>query len=82
MLDMSLRVHLTRFYIRDLTLAALYSDALLVSGSTGSGQLAILLAGEDAVIGPRGISGSGLGGRVRSIDEPWTPVNRRSALWS
>jgi hypothetical protein len=79
--DLKLRITLARYYVRDLTVMALYADAFLVSGKSSTGQLACLIAGEDAVVGPRGISGKGLGGRVRSIDEPWRPVDDQSMLW-
>lgn len=102
--DPGLRLALARYYVRDLTVLALYSDAFIVSGTSQTGQLACLIAGtspffralvrvkpdtphcrylgEDAVVGPRGINGRGLGGRVRSFDEPWRPSEKESTLWS
>jgi hypothetical protein len=41
----------------------------------------MLIAGEDAIVGPREISGSGLGGRVRSVDGWWFPSSVVGALW-
>ncbi|SCV72267.1 BQ2448_4961 [Microbotryum intermedium] len=80
-LPKSLRVHLTRYLLRDLTTLALYADAFVVHGTSSVGRLALLLAGEDAVVGPREISGHGLGGRVRSVDGWWFPSSQVSALW-
>lgn len=68
-LPQSLRTTLARFYVRDLTVLSLYADAFIVSGKSNTGQLAMVIAGEDAVIGFRG-----LGGRIRSVDLPWSPV--------
>ncbi|ORY89385.1 hypothetical protein BCR35DRAFT_300547 [Leucosporidium creatinivorum] len=80
-LPRGLRVYLTKWFLRDLTTLALYADAFVVHASTNTGRLICLLAGEDAVVGPREISGKGLGGRVRSVDGWWVPSSGLEALW-
>ncbi|KAI5480768.1 hypothetical protein MNV49_007174 [Pseudohyphozyma bogoriensis] len=77
----SLRVHLTRYFLRDLITLSLYADAFVVSGASHVGRLAMLIGAEDAVAGPRDISGKGLGGRIRSVDTPWYPTSSPEALF-
>ncbi|KAM0753097.1 hypothetical protein T439DRAFT_286646 [Meredithblackwellia eburnea MCA 4105] len=82
-LPRSLRVHLTRYFLRDLTTLALHADAFLLTGSSNVGRLACLVAGDSAVVGPRDFAtGHGLGGRVRSLDGPWYPTSKASALFA
>ena len=45
-LPAGLRIHLTRFIVRDLFTLSLHADAFVVKGSTNTGQLALLLAGQ------------------------------------
>ncbi|KAK4702217.1 hypothetical protein P7C70_g4014, partial [Phenoliferia sp. Uapishka_3] len=81
-LPRSLRVTLTRYFIRDLTTLALYADSFLITASSNVGRLACLIAGEEAVLGPREFeSGHGMGGRVRSLDSPWHPMADPAALF-
>lgn len=61
---------------------ALHFHFVATTASSSTGRLACLLAGEDGVIGPREISGRGLGGRVRSTESIWTPSSRVASLWS
>ncbi|KAK4056649.1 hypothetical protein OIO90_002201 [Microbotryomycetes sp. JL221] len=80
-LPKSLQIYLTLYFVRDLTTMSLFSDAFVVHASTNTGRLACVLAGSDAVIGPRDIDGVGFGGRVRSVDVYWTPTSTIDGLW-
>lgn len=79
-LPLSLRIHLTRFFLRDLTVLSLYADAFVVTGSSNVGRLACLIGGEDAVVGPRSLTGS-FGGRIRSVDTLWHPSPFVHDIW-
>ncbi|KAL8281093.1 hypothetical protein RQP46_006451 [Phenoliferia psychrophenolica] len=82
-LPRNLRVTLTRYFLRDLTTLSLYADSFLVTASSNIGRLACLIAGEEAVLGPRAFdSGHGMGGRVRSLDAPWHPMGSAAALFA
>ncbi|GAA5837929.1 hypothetical protein JCM9279_004071 [Rhodotorula babjevae] len=58
------RIALTRPFLRDLTLLARESDALVVSQASNVGRLLTLLAGEDVV----------RSGGVHSVDVRWFPT--------
>lgn len=126
-LPRSLRVHLTRYFLRDLTTLSLHADAFVVRGQStllgvenpdhqtadtlvydcrheqrrplglpnrwrgtfpAHASAALECANldhsplQDAVIGPRDISGHGLGGRIRSVDAPWYPTSQLSSLYA
>ncbi|GAA5913258.1 hypothetical protein JCM8208_003251, partial [Rhodotorula glutinis] len=57
------RVVHTQAFVRDLTVLAREADAAVVSGASNVGRLAMLIAGKDAVTGPRDAQRKGLGGR-------------------
>ncbi|GJN90586.1 hypothetical protein Rhopal_003598-T1 [Rhodotorula paludigena] len=77
----ALRVLLTRHFARDLSVLAQHADAFVVGAASPTGRLAVLLAGEDGAIGPRDFNGGGFGGRVRSVDAPWVPTAKLSAVF-
>ncbi|BGO91596.1 hypothetical protein NBRC10512_008043 [Rhodotorula toruloides] len=76
-----LKVLLTQYFLRDLTVLSQHADAFVVSGASPTGRLAILLSGEDGAIGPRDFHGGSFGGRVRSIDGFWVPTGKAKALY-
>ncbi|KAK4054546.1 hypothetical protein OIV83_001040 [Microbotryomycetes sp. JL201] len=80
-LPSSLRTLLTLYFVRDLTTMSWFSDAFVVHASTNTGRLACVLSGTDALVGPRDISGAGLGGRTRSVDGYWYPSTELEGLW-
>ncbi|GAA6024102.1 hypothetical protein JCM8202_004253 [Rhodotorula sphaerocarpa] len=75
------RVVHTQAFVRDLTLLAREADAAVVSGASNIGRLAMLLAGRDAVVGPRDDLSHSLGGRIRSVDAHWYPTAYADAVY-
>ncbi|BGP74099.1 hypothetical protein NBRC10513v2_007531 [Rhodotorula toruloides] len=79
------RVAHTQAFVRDLTLLAQEEggvDAAVVSGASNVGRLAMLIAGKDAVLGPRDAqTGRPLGGRIRSVDAHFYPTAYSSAVY-
>ncbi|TNY21533.1 hypothetical protein DMC30DRAFT_196441 [Rhodotorula diobovata] len=63
-LPMLERVVHTQAFVRDLTVLAREADAAVVSGASNVGRLAMLIAGKEAVTGPRDAQGNALGGRM------------------
>ena len=51
------------------------------AGSSPTGVLSILLAGEEGAIGPRDFEGGSFGGRVRSVDGFWVPTSKVKTLF-
>lgn len=80
-IPLALRVELTRQFVRDLTTLSRFADAFVVSGRSPTGQLSILLAGEEGAIGPRDFEGGSFGGRVRSVDGYWIPTSSIKSLY-
>ncbi|GAA5962924.1 hypothetical protein JCM3765_005922 [Sporobolomyces pararoseus] len=80
-LPRALKVELTRYFVRDLTTLSRFADAFVVSGSSPTGVLSILLAGEEGAIGPRDFEGGSFGGRVRSVDGFWVPTSKVKTLF-
>ncbi|GAA5912965.1 uncharacterized protein JCM6883_006272 [Sporobolomyces salmoneus] len=77
------RVEHTRAFVRDLALLTSESvDALVVSGASNIGRLAMLIGGSDAVVGPRDSLGRALGGKIRSIDAHWYPTSYPSSVYT
>ncbi|GAA6042396.1 hypothetical protein JCM8097_004496 [Rhodosporidiobolus ruineniae] len=76
------RVTHTQAFVRDLTVIAREADAAVVSGASNVGRLAMLIAGKDAVTGPRDSSGLSLGGRIRSLDSHFYPTAYSTAVYS
>ncbi|GAA5865953.1 hypothetical protein JCM1840_003356 [Sporobolomyces johnsonii] len=84
-LPLAERVAHTQAFVRDLTLLAASAegvDAMVVSGASNIGRLAMLIGGKDAVIGPRDARGRSLGGRIRSVDAHFYPTAYSSAVYS
>ncbi|BGP51988.1 hypothetical protein JCM10450v2_007959 [Rhodotorula kratochvilovae] len=75
------RVVHTQAFVRDLTVLAREADAAVVSGASNVGRLAMLIAGKDAVTGPRDAHGKGLGGRIRSVDAHFYPTAYTTAVY-
>ncbi|BGP11686.1 hypothetical protein JCM10049v2_007606 [Rhodotorula toruloides] len=83
------RVAHTQAFVRDLTLLARSGeeeegvDAAVVSGASNVGRLAMLIAGKEAVMGPRDEqTGRPLGGRIRSVDAHFYPTAYSSAVYT
>ncbi|BGP35676.1 hypothetical protein JCM10296v2_007528 [Rhodotorula toruloides] len=81
------RVAHTQAFVRDLTLLAQAEeggvDAAVVSGASNVGRLAMLIAGEEAVLGPSDPeTGRPLGGRIRSVDAHFYPTAYSSAVYT
>ncbi|GAA5964568.1 hypothetical protein JCM21900_001901 [Sporobolomyces salmonicolor] len=86
-LPLAERVAHTQAFVRDLTLLAFTSagegvDAMVVSGASNIGRLAMLIGGKDAATGPRDVQGRSLGGRIRSVDAHFYPTAYSSAVYS
>ncbi|GAA5839851.1 hypothetical protein JCM9279_005186 [Rhodotorula babjevae] len=75
------RVVHTQAFVRDLTVLAKEADAAVVSGASNVGRLAMLIAGKEAVTGPRDAHGDGLGGRIRSVDAHFYPTAYTTAVY-
>ncbi|GAA5927110.1 hypothetical protein JCM3775_002449 [Rhodotorula graminis] len=75
------RVVHTQAFVRDLTVLAREADAAVVSGASNVGRLTMLIAGKDAVVGPRDSHGDGLGGRIRSVDAHCYPTAYTTAVY-
>jgi hypothetical protein len=54
---------------------------LIGTGTSPTGVLSILLAGEEGAIGPRDFEGGSFGGRVRSISGYWVPTSSIKSLF-
>ncbi|GAA6016051.1 hypothetical protein JCM11491_000653 [Sporobolomyces phaffii] len=80
-LPRALRIELTRYFVRDLTTLSRFADAFVVAGTSPTGVLSVLLAGEEGAIGPRDFEGGSFGGRVRSIDGFWVPTSSVKTLY-
>ncbi|GAA6062265.1 hypothetical protein JCM10212_000925 [Sporobolomyces blumeae] len=77
------RIQHTRAFVRDLAvLTSDKVDAVVVSGASNIGRLAMLIGGVDAVVGPRDQNGVSLGGRIRSVDAHFYPTSYPSAVYS
>ncbi|GAA6013914.1 hypothetical protein JCM11491_000471 [Sporobolomyces phaffii] len=77
------RVEHTQAFVRDLALlTSIEVDALVVSGASNIGRLAMLIGGPQAVIGPRDDNGQSLGGRIRSIDAHYYPTSYPASVYS
>ncbi|BGP66236.1 hypothetical protein NBRC10512v2_007644 [Rhodotorula toruloides] len=82
------RIAHTQAFVRDLTLLARSGeeegvDAAVVSGASNVGRLAMLIAGREAVMGPRDEqTGRPLGGRIRSVDAHFYPTAYSSAVYT
>ncbi|GAA5944801.1 uncharacterized protein JCM15063_001670 [Sporobolomyces koalae] len=73
-LPLETRIKHTRAFVRDLALVTSDKvDALVVSGASNIGRLAMLIGGLDAVIGS---------GRIRSIDAHFYPTSYPSSVYS
>ncbi|GAA6052841.1 hypothetical protein JCM3770_006276 [Rhodotorula araucariae] len=75
------RVVHTQAFVRDLSVLAREVDAAVVSGSSNVGRLAMLIAGKEAVTGPRDVHGKALGGRIRSVDAHFYPTAYTTAVY-
>ncbi|GAA6009432.1 uncharacterized protein JCM10292_004290 [Rhodotorula paludigena] len=76
------RIVHTQAFVRDVTLLAREVDAAVVSGASNVGRLAMLIAGKEAVTGPKDEFGVALGGRIRSVDAHFYPTAYATAIYS